>query len=158
MTVRVERAIPRDFLDIAALDRIAWPDAADTFIPDGEHIWRVWCEHATVLVGRLEAGQELAASNRIAGALVVFPTEGGETFLHKIMVHADCRGRGIGTDLMRAALERASSTVLLTVDPVNEAAIRLYRNFGFEVRERVPGYYRPHEDRLVMACPPKGRC
>jgi ribosomal protein S18 acetylase RimI-like enzyme len=37
------------------------------------------------------------------------------------------------------------------VDPANTAAVELYRRFGFEVRERVEGYYRPHEHRYVMA-------
>ncbi|MEX0587090.1 MAG: hypothetical protein WD176_10625 [Pirellulales bacterium] len=30
----------------------------------------------------------------------------------------------------------------------------LDRQFGFEVRERVEGYYRPHEHRYVMAYSP----
>jgi ribosomal-protein-alanine N-acetyltransferase len=94
--------------------------------------------------------EQLPDSGDIAGALVMFPTKDGETFLHKIMVHPDCRGGGIGTALMRAALARAETAVLLTVDPANAAAVQLYRNFGFEVRERVAGYYRPHEDRFVM--------
>ena len=94
--------------------------------------------------------EQLRDSGDIAGALVMFPTKDGETFLHKIMVHPSLRGQGIGSDLMRAALELAKSTVLLTVDPANSAAVQLYRNFGFQVRELVKGYYRPHEDRYVM--------
>ncbi len=57
---------------------------------------------------------------------------------------------------MREALKRAATAVLLTVDPANTAAVQLYRNFGFEVRERVTGYYRPHEDRNVMVYTPAG--
>jgi ribosomal protein S18 acetylase RimI-like enzyme len=30
----------------------------------------------------------------------------------------------------------------------------LYRKFGFEIRERIDGYYRPHEDRLIMVFTP----
>jgi [ribosomal protein S18]-alanine N-acetyltransferase len=144
MPYTIERANNSDFLGIAALDRMAWPSVPDTYIPDGEHIWRVWCEHATVLRARLESGETV-------GALVMFPTSKNELFLHKIMVHPKHRGQGIGSDLMRTALGQADAPVLLTVDPQNAAAIQLYRNFGFEVREHVPGYYRPHEDRDVMA-------
>ena len=80
----------------------------------------------------------------------MFPTQGGELFLHKIMVHPVCRGRGIGTALMENALAGARVPVLLTVDPQNEPAVSLYERFGFRIRERIDGYYRPHEDRLIM--------
>lgn len=145
-----------DYLDVGALDRLAWPAAPDTFIPDGEHIWRVWSDHACLLVARIDASQPaLPDTGRIAGALVMFPTRNAEQFLHKIMVHPDCRGAGIGSALMREALARADAPVLLTVDPGNAPAVQLYQNFGFEIRERIDGYYRPHEDRNIMVYRPK---
>lgn len=149
----VEPASPRDFLQVAALDRLAWPVRPDTYIPDGEHIWRVWCDFATLLVAR-QSPADLRETADIAGALVMFPTGQHEWFLHKIMVHPDCRGQGIGTALMQTALQRADAPVLLTVDPHNEPAVRLYRQFGFDVRERIDGYYRPHEDRFIMVFRP----
>jgi ribosomal protein S18 acetylase RimI-like enzyme len=151
---QIEDARHADFLAVAALDRIAWLHTGEPFIADGEHVWRVWCEYATVLVAR-EAAREVEAwlgeCGNVAGALVMFPTSRGELFLHKIMVHPQRRGGGVGTGLMQAALARASAPVLLTVDPANTAAVELYRRFGFEVRERIKGYYRPHEHRYVMA-------
>ncbi len=147
---KIEVAAPQDFLSIAALDRIAWPDAPDTFIPDGEHVWRVWCEYAVVLIARPSSDTASLESDCAAGALVMFPTVAGEMFLHKIMVHPSCRGAGIGTALMQSALRRAASTVLLTVDPQNSPAVRLYEGFGFYVREKCDGFYRPHEDRYLM--------
>jgi ribosomal protein S18 acetylase RimI-like enzyme len=146
----LETADSKDFLAIAALDRIAWKHTGEPFIADGEHVWRVWCEYATVVVAR--SPEPLPHSDHVAGALVMFPTRDGRQFLHKIMVHPACRGGGLGTELMRAALAQAQATsvVLLTVDPANEAAVKLYQNFGFVVHEHVRGYYRPHEDRLVM--------
>lgn len=152
----IDNVQPDEFLFVAALDRLAWPAAPDTFIPDGEHIWRVWCDHATLLAARLNDGDPLAETGPIVGALVMFPTEGDELCLHKIMVHPDCRGAGIGSALMNRALELATRPVLLTVDPNNESAIALYRKFGFEVRERIDGYYRPHEDRYIMVHPGGG--
>lgn len=41
MQAEIDEAAPQEFLQVAALDRIAWPAAPDTFIPDGEHIWRI---------------------------------------------------------------------------------------------------------------------
>ena len=95
----------------------------------------------------------MSESGEIAGALVMFATSTDELCLHKIMVHPDYRGTGIGTRLMQAGLETATAPVLLTVDPANERAVALYQNFGFSVRERIDGFYRPHEDRLIMVHP-----
>ena len=145
MSCTIEPASDRDYLHVAALDRISWPTAPDLFIPDGEHIWRIWCDMATLLVARLP--------DTSAGALVMFPTNAAELCLHKIMVHSDCRGAGIGSELMQAGLDRAEAPVLLTVDPANQAAVTLYQNFGFTVRQRIDGYYRPHENRLIMVHP-----
>jgi ribosomal protein S18 acetylase RimI-like enzyme len=148
----LRQAAAGDFLEVAALDRIAWLHTGEAYIADGEHVWRVWCEYAMVIVAA--SHEALTDSGLAAGALVMFPTTGGELFLHKIMVHPACRGRGLGSELMRAALARATAPVLLTVDPANQAAVKLYRNFGFEIHQHVQGYYRPHEDRLVMRYEP----
>ena len=143
----IERAVPADFLEVAALDRVAWVHTGESFIPDGEHAWRVWCEYDTVLVCRS------ADPVPIAGVLLMFPTDDGEQFLHKILVHPERRSRGIGSDLMRAGLALSDAPVLLTVDPENAAAVKLYENFGFTVGRRVDGYYRAHEHRYVMVHP-----
>lgn len=150
----IEPARNSDFLAIAALDRIAWGD--ETFIVDGEHIWRIWCEYATLLVARRPSHlPPLTHSADIAGAVVMFPTQTRELVLHKIMVHPDCRGQGVGSDLMRAALARATADVLLTVNPQNAAAVKLYENFGYRIRKHVQGFYRLHEDRYVMVYTPQ---
>lgn len=148
----VEKARPRDFLGISALDRIAWLEAGVPFIPDGEHVWRVWCEYATVLVSRVE--QPLSDSGEIAGAVVMFPAQQGELFLHKAMVHPELRGKGLGTALMAAALEQATAPVLLTVNPENQPAVHVYEKLGFRIRELIPGYYRDHEHRYLMVYTP----
>lgn len=151
MSIRIEPARSTDYLNVAALDRLAWPIVPDVFIPDGEHIWRVWSDTATLLVARRVDDAPLAESHDIAGALVQFPTKRGELFLHKIMVHPSCRGTGIGTELMKVALAEADVPVLLTVDPSNAPAVKLYQSLGFTIREHIRGFYRPHEDRYLMA-------
>lgn len=152
---RIETARTTDYLKIAALDRMAWPVEPDTFIPDGEHIWRVWSDFATLLVARAAEGHQATDdTGDVRGALVMFPTSSGDLFLHKMMVHPDCRGQGIGTALMRAALDDADRPVLLTVNPDNAPAVQLYENMGYVVRERIEGFYRPHEHRLLMVFDP----
>ena len=154
MPYTIQPATGRDYLHVAALDRISWPIAPDLFIPDGEHIWRIWCDMATLLVARRPDGCDpLSESGDIAGALVMFPADTYEFCLHKIMVHPDCRGVGIGTQLIQTGLAHATAPVLLTVDPTNSAAVTLYEDLGFYIREWIDGYYRPHEDRLIMVHP-----
>lgn len=148
---KIKLAQPGHFLDVAALDRIAWPDEPDTYIPDGEHAWRLWCEYATVLIA-VESQPD--QRELVTGALLMFPTNTSEIFLHKIMVHPDYRGKGIGSALMQQALQDAQDVVLLTVNPENTPAVKLYESFGFNVRTRVEGYYRPHEHRLIMEFQP----
>jgi ribosomal protein S18 acetylase RimI-like enzyme len=155
MPLEITPAATSDFLAVAALDRIAWRHTGEPFIADGEHVWRVWCEYAVVLVAR-DAASPTDDTADVIGATVMFPTVDREWFLHKIMVHPERRGAGAGSALMRAALERADAPVLLTVDPTNLAAMQLYQSFGFTIRQHVEGYYRPHEHRNVMVYAPTG--
>lgn len=60
-------------------------------------------------------------------------------------VRDDCHGRGIGTALLRAALELADrwlnvTRLELTVFADNTAAIRLYKKHGFEVEGTLRRY------------------
>jgi ribosomal protein S18 acetylase RimI-like enzyme len=56
------------------------------------------------------------------------------------------RGRGVGSALLTAAIEKARSDGLhklsLEVFPHNEAAIALYRKFGFREEGRRVKHYR----------------
>ena len=148
----IRRTNPADFLSVAALDRQAWSDNREaTFIPDGEHVWRLWTEHAIVYV--------YEPDDAILGAALAFPTQTGPFCLHKIFVDRTCRGEGVGTCLMEAVLveiDRLRVACFLTVDPENTAAIRLYESFGFVDREFVKGYYRAAEDRYVLTRPNRG--
>jgi putative acetyltransferase len=65
-----------------------------------------------------------------------------------ISVHADWQGKGLGKELMRAIVDFADNWLNLTrleleVYADNEAAIRLYERFGFEVE----GTLRQHAYR-----------
>ncbi len=143
----IRRAGPADFLAVARLDREAWTESRHaTFIPDGEHAWRLWVEHAIVV----------EVDGEVVGAALAFPTQLDTYCLHKIFVERSRRGQGLGGDLMAATLKEVEAlgvACFLTVDPVNEAAITLYENWGFTERTFVEGYYRPEEDRLVLTKP-----
>jgi RimJ/RimL family protein N-acetyltransferase len=71
------------------------------------------------------------------------------------------RGRGVGTALLAAAIERARDDGLhklaLEVFPHNEAAIALYRRFGFVEEGRRVRHYRRASgelwDSIIMGLP-----
>jgi RimJ/RimL family protein N-acetyltransferase len=99
----------------------------------------------------------LAASWKVDGTLVAL-TEGiivGEVRIDPswmgfgeigMMVTAGWRGRGVGTALVAAAVEWARARGLhklaLSVFPHNEAAIALYREFGFVAEGRLVRHVR----------------
>lgn len=145
-TFRIEQASRDDFLEIAELDRLTWHES---FIADGEHTWRIWCEHATVLTARD------SKDNALIGVLLCFPGERDTDVLHKIFVHPDHRGRGVGSSLMRVFLQNAQRPVLLTCDPQNTPALHTYERFGFQRAALIEGYYRPNEHRYEMRWEPR---
>jgi ribosomal protein S18 acetylase RimI-like enzyme len=101
------------------------------------------------------------AERRVVGALFI------ERMAHPVnrhvatlgmAVHAEWRGKGLGTALMEAALRWARSSgvekVSLEVYPTNEAAVALYRRFGFEEEGRLVRHSRKsygYEDELIMS-------
>ncbi|HWR65492.1 MAG TPA: GNAT family N-acetyltransferase [Bellilinea sp.] len=79
---------------------------------------------------------------QIVGSLTLvtfrIPT-GVRSWIEDVVVDTSMRGKGIGEALTRAALQRAAElgakTVDLTSRPSREAANRLYRRVGFELRQ-----------------------
>ena len=145
--MRIERARTEDFLEIARLDREAWAQNRNSeYIPDGEHAWRLWTEHALVFCAW--------ENDALIGAVLAFPTTtDGLYCLHKVFVDHACRGKGLGSELFDVVLAECDARgvdCFLTVDPVNEGAISLYEKWGFVERKFVEGYYRKEEDRFVL--------
>ena len=78
-----------------------------------------------------------------------------------MLVEREWRGRGVGSALVTAAIDRARSDGLrklaLEVFPHNAAGIALYRKFGFAEEGRRVGHYRRTSgelwDSIVMGLP-----
>ncbi|WP_115717429.1 ribosomal protein S18-alanine N-acetyltransferase [Gallaecimonas mangrovi] len=80
-----------------------------------------------------------------------------ETTLFNICVLPDCRGQGLGQQLMADLIAEAKAAgdnaIFLEVRASNSAAIRLYLRHGFKEVGRRKGYYpcvQGREDALVM--------
>jgi len=89
------------------------------------------------------AGQGLMKAMGLFGFLRKFPLYnkmgkmlGGEIeddglYIHTLAVNSDLRGRGIGSEIIRA-LSRENETMYAYVNAANDRAIRFYKRNGFE--------------------------
>jgi len=147
MNVIIRKAKVSDFLAIAKLDRRAWQDNRNSsFIPDGEHVWRLWVKYSTVFVAEY--------NKKIVGVVLLFKANDCSLYLlHKIFIDKNYRDKKIGNMLFKNIvnfLDREKANCLLTTDTANTRMIHLCAKYGFNQKQLVKGYYRPDEDRLVI--------
>ncbi|MEO0025659.1 MAG: ribosomal protein S18-alanine N-acetyltransferase [candidate division WOR-3 bacterium] len=90
--------------------------------------------------------------SRVVGYLIAWGRI--EVHIANIAVAAEWRNQGVGTELMRRALQFAASqqaeSVFLEVRVSNTGAQRFYRRFGFVPTYVRRGYYENGEDALIM--------
>ena len=106
--------------------------------PSGAELQAIVASEASVLLLAVDR----QADDRILGSLTLawfrIPT-GVRAWIEDVVVDGEARGRGVGEQLNRHALEVARSvgarTVDLTSRPSREAANRLYQRIGFAPRE-----------------------
>jgi [ribosomal protein S18]-alanine N-acetyltransferase len=114
--------------------------------------WTVWDYHR---VARREmAGWVATEDGEVAGFLVARRVVSDLEILN-FAVGEEHRRRGVGEDLLRAALAWAQSfqatQAILEVRASNLAALRFYERYRFEVVGRRPRYYSaPIEDALLL--------
>ena len=141
----IRKAKITDFLKISKLDRDAWGENSHAnFVPDGEHVWRLWVEYAIVYCAEKE--------ENIIGVILAFPTNNiSEYFLHKIFIDYQFRKQKIGYKLFQKLchdLDEKKLNCYLTTAPENEAMKKLCKIFSFNDVSFVNSYYRKEEDRL----------
>ena len=85
------------------------------------------------------------------GSLSLYPTWHGVALLG-MLVAKPWRGRGVGSALLAAAIEKARADgfhkISLEVFPHNDAGIALYRKFGFVEEGRYVKHYRRQSGEL----------
>jgi ribosomal protein S18 acetylase RimI-like enzyme len=85
------------------------------------------------------------------GHSMLMPMRDARVVEYAIYVHQDFRGRGVGTEMNRVAVDVARAEglarVWLSVEPGNRAAVRSYEKAGFRFR---PGTILSMEAEMVM--------
>jgi ribosomal protein S18 acetylase RimI-like enzyme len=120
---------------VAAFARLVPQLSRSSPVPGEAELAEIVASPATVLlVGR--DGDAIVGSLTLV--LFRIPT-GVRAWIEDVVVDESVRGRGVGEALSREALRRAvaagARTVDLTSRPSREAANRLYRRLGFEIRD-----------------------
>ena len=113
--------------------------SSSTATPSLDDIEKIVHSESSILLAAFDTNDQ---EKKILGmlTLVVYriPT-GIRADIEDVVVDSQCRGRGIGESLVKAALVRAKEEKAITVDltsrPSREAANRLYRRCGFSQRE-----------------------
>jgi ribosomal-protein-alanine N-acetyltransferase len=95
-----------------------------------------------------------APVSKIAGMICLWVIE-NEGHIATFAIHPDHRRQGLGAHLLAKSLFEVSregvELVYLEVRRGNQAAIRMYHDFGFEMTGIRAGYYSDnHEDALMM--------
>jgi ribosomal protein S18 acetylase RimI-like enzyme len=132
LTVEVARVVDDELVE--AVRRLV-PQLSKAPPPDAETLRRLVDAPGTHLVVARSDG-------RIVGMLTLatFPTPTRlRAIVEDVVVDGAARGQGAGAALLREAArlagEAGATFVDLTSRPVREAANRLYKSFGFELRE-----------------------
>ena len=85
---------------------------------------------------------------------MIAEVEGVDGLIVSVAVSTEHRNRGIGSLLMREALEsvcKRARRIHLQVSAENRAAIKFYRKFSFQEVSRIKNYYPNGDDAIVMA-------
>lgn len=139
----LSRATLADLPQIAVLEREGFEHAG--WSPDA---WRDEIDGADrhVLVAR-------DADGAVVG-VATFQVVADVADLHRVVVRADQRGRGIGGRLVLAGIDWAQASgaqrVLLEVEAENAPALALYERLGFRPVGRRADYYGVGVHALVM--------
>ena len=140
----IRKMAENDVPAVAAIDQISfslpWPERSFHYEVSGNPVARCWVAESQ--------------DKRIAAMLVLWLII-DEAHVATIATHPGFRRQGIGERILTVALKDAAEAgathALLEVREKNEAALSMYRKFGFEVAGRRPKYYRDNgEDAILM--------
>lgn len=142
--ILIRPASVADIGRLAALLSILFAQEAD-FTPDPERQSR----GLRLIIGNPETGRILCAMDgaEITGMVSILfsvsTAEGGKSaWMEDMIVHPKRRGRGIGAQLLQAAIQAAREAgckrITLLTDSTNEGAMKFYARAGFSRSQMVP--------------------
>jgi ribosomal protein S18 acetylase RimI-like enzyme len=136
--IEITPAVSADAELVEAMQRLIPQLSPSASIPGLEDLRAIVASSCTALLLARDRSQQ----DRIIGSLtltVFRVTSGVRGWIEDVVVDSSARGRGAGEALCREALRLAgvsgASIVDLTSRPSREAANRLYRRIGFQLRE-----------------------
>ena len=136
--VQIAAAAAVDAELVDAMQRLVPQLSSSAVVPGWEELQHIVESPCTTLLLARDAAQQ----GRIVGSLTLavfrVPT-GVRAWIEDVVVEPGARGKGVGEALSHQALRLARAagarTVDLTSRPSREAANRLYRRIGFELRD-----------------------
>ncbi len=145
MQVQIRDANPNDLTRIWEIECLSFPQ------PWGLNSFQ---RELTLPFSRLVVASDGAEAGQDAMGFLCRWLVADESHILNIAVHPELRRFGVGTQLIRAAIDEAKAKrvqlVTLEVRRSNLAARYLYRKFEFEERRLRRNYYAPGEDAIVM--------
>jgi len=144
MTIRQMQ--PGDIPVVMEVDRLSfslpWPERSFAFELGNQPV-------SHLLVADVDGDGERRLVGFIGFWLIV-----DEAHISTLAVHPAWRARGIGSDLLRAALRRAiehgAQMATLEVRASNAIAISMYARHGFSVVGRRVRYYRDNDEDAIL--------
>jgi ribosomal protein S18 acetylase RimI-like enzyme len=136
--IQIAAAVAVDAELVEAVQRLIPQLSATAPVPGPEELQQIVAAPCTTLLVARDRSQQ----DRIVGSLTLavfrVPT-GVRAWIEDVVVDSSARGRGVGEALsheaLRVARAQGARTVDLTSRPSREAANRLYRRIGFQLRE-----------------------
>ena len=144
MSYSIRKMIMDDLEQVVAIDQVSfslpWPARSFQLELTDNPVSRCWV---------------VDLDGRIVGMVVAWLIV-DEIHIATIATHPDFRKQGIGKNLLahtlRSAKEEGAVTSFLEVRESNDAALDLYRKFGFVESGRREGYYKDNgEDAILMS-------
>ena len=136
--IEIEAVAAVDGEIMEGLERLVPQLSSSAAVPDAAYVGEIVASPCTTLL----VARDPAHGGQIVGSLTLavfrIPT-GVRAWIEDVVVDSTARGKGVGEALSREALRIAASrgarTVELTSRPSREAANRLYKRLGFQIRE-----------------------